>query len=79
MADAARPDVAARPHPVREFLLERDAGRLPHPGGTLYEHVTRVAEQEEEHLTHSPQPRAGPGDVPAGLAGYQPYAAGLAA
>src|ERR1700733_3081771 len=29
--------------PVREFLLERGAGRLQHPGGTLYEHVTRVA------------------------------------
>lgn len=25
------------------LLLERGAGRLPHPGGTLYEHVTRVA------------------------------------
>lgn len=30
-------------HPVRELLLERGADRLPHPGGTLYEHVTRVA------------------------------------
>jgi catechol 2,3-dioxygenase-like lactoylglutathione lyase family enzyme len=36
--------VTAEPHPVREFLLERGADRLQHPGGTLYEHVRRVAE-----------------------------------
>jgi hypothetical protein len=29
---------------IREFLLERGAGRLKHPGGTLYEHVNRVAD-----------------------------------
>jgi hypothetical protein len=29
--------------PIREFLLSRGAGRLQHPGGTLYEHVCRVA------------------------------------
>ena len=28
---------------VNEFLLERGAGRLPHPGGTLFEHLERVA------------------------------------
>lgn len=28
---------------VNEFLLERGAGRLPHPGGTLFEHLKRVA------------------------------------
>jgi len=33
----------AEPHPVREFLLERGADRLQHPGGTLYAHVRRVA------------------------------------
>ena len=35
--------VPAEPHPVREFLLERGADRLQHPGGTLYAHVRRVA------------------------------------
>jgi catechol 2,3-dioxygenase-like lactoylglutathione lyase family enzyme len=28
---------------IEEFLLDRGAGRLPHPGGTLYEHLVRVA------------------------------------
>jgi hypothetical protein len=28
---------------IRELLLDRGAGRLPHPGGTLYEHLARVA------------------------------------
>ncbi|HET9973079.1 MAG TPA: VOC family protein [Streptosporangiaceae bacterium] len=28
---------------IKEFLLDRGAGRLPHPGGTLYEHLVRVA------------------------------------
>jgi len=28
---------------ITEFLLDRGAGRLPHPGGTLYEHLVRVA------------------------------------
>jgi hypothetical protein len=28
---------------IREFLLEPGAGRLQHPGGTLYAHVSRVA------------------------------------
>ena len=29
-------------HEIKEFLLDRGAGRLPHPGGTLYEHLVRV-------------------------------------
>ncbi len=29
---------------IQEFLLERGAGRLPHPGGTLYEHLVRVGD-----------------------------------
>ncbi len=28
---------------IQEFLLARGAGQLAHPGGTLYEHVNRVA------------------------------------
>ncbi len=28
---------------IEEFLIERGAGRLSHPGGTLYEHLLRVA------------------------------------
>ena len=40
-SDVIRP---AESHPICEFLLERGAARLPHPGGTLYEHVSRVAE-----------------------------------
>jgi catechol 2,3-dioxygenase-like lactoylglutathione lyase family enzyme len=28
---------------IQEFLLEHGAGQLPHPGGTLYEHLIRVA------------------------------------
>lgn len=28
---------------IRQFLLDYGAGGLPHPGGTLYEHVVRVA------------------------------------
>jgi len=35
--------VMAETSPIREFLLERGAGRLQHPGGTLYAHVSRVA------------------------------------
>jgi catechol 2,3-dioxygenase-like lactoylglutathione lyase family enzyme len=27
---------------IREFLLDRGSGRLPHPGGTLHEHLIRV-------------------------------------
>jgi hypothetical protein len=29
---------------IREFLLARGAGQLAHPGGTLYQHVMRVAD-----------------------------------
>jgi len=29
---------------IRDFLLDRGAGELAHPGGTLYEHLARVAE-----------------------------------
>ena len=29
---------------IKQFLLDHGAGRLPHPGGTLYEHLIRVAE-----------------------------------
>lgn len=28
---------------IEEFLIERGAGRLSHPGGTLYQHLVRVA------------------------------------
>jgi catechol 2,3-dioxygenase-like lactoylglutathione lyase family enzyme len=28
---------------IQEFLLDHGAGQLPHPGGTLYEHLVRVA------------------------------------
>ena len=28
---------------IQEFLLDHGAGQLPHPGGTLYEHLIRVA------------------------------------
>ncbi|MDQ2811128.1 MAG: hypothetical protein M3Z75_04420, partial [Actinomycetota bacterium] len=28
---------------VEDFLLSRGAGEMPHPGGTLYEHLVRVA------------------------------------
>jgi len=28
---------------LQQFLLDRGADRLPHPGGTLYEHLIRVA------------------------------------
>ena len=28
---------------ITEFQLGRGAGELPHPGGTLYEHLVRVA------------------------------------
>jgi hypothetical protein len=34
--------------PIHEFLRERGAGRLPHPGGTLHAHLTRVAALLEE-------------------------------
>lgn len=36
--------VTGEAHSVRQFLLEHGAGRLRHPGGTLYDHVTRVAD-----------------------------------
>src|SRR5439155_15736430 len=29
--------------PAAAFLRERGADRMPHPGGTLYQHVVRVA------------------------------------
>jgi hypothetical protein len=29
---------------IRDFLLERGADQMAHPGGTLYEHLVRVAE-----------------------------------
>jgi hypothetical protein len=28
---------------IEKFLIQRGAGRLSHPGGTLYEHLVRVA------------------------------------
>jgi hypothetical protein len=40
--------VTAEAFPIREFLLERGADRLQHPGGTLYAHVIRVAGLLEE-------------------------------
>jgi hypothetical protein len=36
--------VTAEQQTIRKFLQERGADRLPHPAGTLYEHLTRVAE-----------------------------------
>jgi hypothetical protein len=36
-------NVSEEPDPIREFLLERGTGRMQHPGGTLYQHVSRVA------------------------------------
>lgn len=36
-------DVRAESPEIKEFLLERGAGQLAHPGGTLYEHLVRVA------------------------------------
>ena len=36
-------DVRAESEGITEFLLGRGAGQLPHPGGTLYEHLVRVA------------------------------------
>lgn len=35
--------VTAELHAIHQFLLERGAVGLDHPGGTLYEHVSRVA------------------------------------
>jgi hypothetical protein len=35
--------VAARRR-IRDFLLDRGADQMTHPGGTLYEHLVRVAE-----------------------------------
>jgi hypothetical protein len=35
--------VAAELDPIRAFILGRGANGLQHPGGTLYEHVSRVA------------------------------------
>lgn len=35
--------MTGEPDPIREFLVERGAPRLQHPGGTLYAHVIRVA------------------------------------
>lgn len=40
---------------IRDFLLDRGADQLAHPGGTLYEHLIRVAELlaawgADEHL-----------------------------
>ena len=36
-------DVRAESPEIEEFLLDRGAGQLAHPGGTLYEHLVRVA------------------------------------
>ena len=36
-------DVRPEPRQIQEFLLDHGAGRLPHPGGSLYEHLVRVA------------------------------------
>lgn len=40
--------MTAEMQPIRDFLLERGADRLQHPGGTLYEHVSRVADLLED-------------------------------
>ena len=36
-------DVRSESDKIKEFLLGRGACELPHPGGTLYEHLVRVA------------------------------------
>ena len=36
-------DVRPETRQIQEFLLDHGAGQLPHPGGTLYEHLVRVA------------------------------------
>jgi hypothetical protein len=65
-------------HPIREFLLERGAGRLTHPGGTLYEHVTRVAELLAEWGADKEVQVAGLCHACYGTDGYPCALAGLA-
>ncbi|HJD82856.1 DUF6817 domain-containing protein [Kitasatospora aureofaciens] len=57
-ADQRSPSTPAWSH-VEEFLRAHDADRIPHPGGTLLEHLTRVAALLAEWGTDSAVQAAG--------------------
>jgi hypothetical protein len=69
--------VPAEPHAIREFLLERGGG-LQYPGGTLYEHVRRVAELLAEWGASEEAQAAGLCHACYGTHGYAPALLGLA-
>jgi hypothetical protein len=70
---AAFPDI----RPVREFLRERGAARLAHPGGTLLDHVTRVAALLAEWGAGEELRAAGLCHACYGTDGYAPALLGL--
>jgi catechol 2,3-dioxygenase-like lactoylglutathione lyase family enzyme len=77
-AGARGQTVSGEPHPIREFLLRRGASRLQHPGGTLYEHVSRVAELLAEWGAGQELQAAGLCHACYGTDGYAPVLLSLA-
>jgi catechol 2,3-dioxygenase-like lactoylglutathione lyase family enzyme len=69
--------VRAESQEINEFLLDRGAGRLPHPGGTLYEHLVRVAALLAEWGADEDLQAAGLCHACYGTAGYDHALLGL--
>jgi catechol 2,3-dioxygenase-like lactoylglutathione lyase family enzyme len=64
--------------PILEFLLQRGAAQMKHPGGTLYEHVTRVAALLADWGASEDLQTAGLCHACYGTDGYQPALLDLA-
>lgn len=63
---------------TREFLLQRGADQLQHPGGSLYEHVSRVADLLAKWDAGDEVQAAGLCHACYGTDGYAPALLGLA-
>ena len=70
-------DVRPESQRIDEFLLDRGAGQLPHPGGTLYEHLARVAALLAEWGADEDLQTAGLCHACYGTAGYSHTLLGL--
>ncbi|HLK77371.1 MAG TPA: hypothetical protein VKU77_27440, partial [Streptosporangiaceae bacterium] len=63
--------------PIHAFLRERGAERLPHPGGTLHAHLTRVAALLAEWGADEELQAAGLCHAAYGTDGYAPALLGV--
>jgi hypothetical protein len=77
MADLMNGDVRPESQKISEFLLARGADRLSHPGGTLYEHLVRVAALLADWGADEDLQTAGLCHACYGTDGYSPVLVGL--